>query len=146
MSAMTASDPTPTDPLISVVGLTVTYGTGAEAHTALDGVDLEVRAGERIAVVGESGSGKSTLVAAMLGLLPSAARVLGGEIRVDGTVLDPRRPQTRLLGRVVGYVPQDPLTNLDPLRRIGPQVTSSARSHGLVTRNEAPALAVEALA
>ncbi|MGO7675360.1 ATP-binding cassette domain-containing protein, partial [Rhizobium ruizarguesonis] len=80
--------------------LSVTYRRGR--HAALDGVDLDIAAGERLAIIGESGSGKSTLARALAGLLPEGTKV-GGEILWPG-LGHPSRP-----GRYFGFVFQDPV-------------------------------------
>ena len=69
--------------LLTVTGLRVDYGSGSKATPALRGVDLEIAPGEIVAVVGESGSGKSTIAHAIVQLLPTEARVRGGEIRFE---------------------------------------------------------------
>ncbi|MBP2369013.1 ABC transporter ATP-binding protein [Pseudonocardia parietis] len=120
---------TRTAPALSVRDLTVTY---ADGYTALDGVDLEVPAGERWAVVGRSGSGKTTLVRAVLGLLPPGTTVTGS-IRLDGReLLGLPEPQLReLRGRAIGYVPQDPYAACDPLRTVGHHVAEAWWTHRL---------------
>ncbi|RUM00405.1 ABC transporter ATP-binding protein [Rhizobium chutanense] len=100
--------------------LSVTYGRGVAA--ALDGIDLDITAGERLAIIGESGSGKSTLARALAGLLPDGARV-GGEMRWPG-LGHPPRP-----GRDFGFVFQDPGASLNPVLTIGEQIAEGARRH-----------------
>ncbi|GAA1843801.1 dipeptide ABC transporter ATP-binding protein [Microlunatus capsulatus] len=134
--------------LLRLAGLRVTYGSGARAVAAVRGVDLEVDAGETVALVGESGSGKSTTAHALLGLLPPAARVSAGAATLDGEALlaPGRRPPRGLLGRRVGFVPQDPMTALNPVQRVGDQVAEVLRVHGLADRAGAAERAVDALA
>jgi peptide/nickel transport system ATP-binding protein len=96
--------------------------------TALDGVDLDARPGEFVALVGQSGSGKSLFAHAVLGILPRNARV-GGRILYAGALLDPSR-QRALRGRRMVLVPQA-LTWLDPTATTGRQVGWSARAAGL---------------
>src|SRR6201998_2232493 len=101
-------------PLLSVAGLEVRFGDDAPAVRR---VDLTVRSGQTIAVVGESGSGKSTTAAAILGLLPPGVQVPAGRSVCDGvdiTSADQRRLRS-LRGADIGYVPQDPMTNLNPV-------------------------------
>lgn len=128
-------------PLLDVHGLHVAFGGAA----ALRGVDLTVRRGQTVALVGESGSGKSTTAAAVLGLLSPGGRITGGRIVFDGvdiTAADPRRMRT-IRGAVIGYVPQDPTTNLNPVWRTGFQVreTLRARNFGDVRRRSRQLLA-----
>jgi peptide/nickel transport system ATP-binding protein len=88
-------------------------------------VSLEVGRGEALGLVGESGAGKSMIGKAALGILPRAAEVTAGAILLDGTDLLSHRPaaRRRLVGASCALIPQDPLTALNPSRRVGGQVT-----------------------
>ena len=88
-------------------------------------VSLAVNSGEVRALVGESGAGKSMIGKAVLGILPRAARLTGGKILLDGEDLLTLPPKQRRakIGAKVALIPQDPLTALNPSRRVGPQVT-----------------------
>jgi peptide/nickel transport system ATP-binding protein len=126
-------------PLLSVAGLEVRFGDDA---SAVRQVDLVVRAGQTVAIVGESGSGKSTTAAAILGLLPPGGRITAGRIMFDGidlTVADRRRLRS-VRGSGIGYVPQDPMTNLNPVWRVGFQVREALRANN-VDRHAAQLLA-----
>jgi peptide/nickel transport system ATP-binding protein len=113
-------------PLLSVEGLEVGFGAQAPA---VCGVDLTVRRGQTVAVVGESGSGKSTMAAAILGLLPPGGRINAGRIVFDGRDITGahRRLLRSLRGREIGYVPQDPMTNLNPVWKVGFQIREALR-------------------
>jgi peptide/nickel transport system ATP-binding protein len=130
-------------PLLSVEGLEVRFGSH---EPAVRGVDLTVLRGHTVAVVGESGSGKSTTAAAILGLLPPGGRITGGRIVFDG--LDITSADRRLLrsirGRRIGYVPQDPMTNLNPVWKVGFQISEALRAN--TDGREARRRAVELLA
>ncbi|MGO7581357.1 ABC transporter ATP-binding protein [Rhizobium ruizarguesonis] len=100
--------------------LSVTYSRGR--NTALDRVDLDIAAGERLAIIGESGSGKSTLARALAGLLPEGAKV-------QGELLWPALGHPPRPGRDFGLVFQDPGSSLNPVLTIGEQIAEGARRH-----------------
>lgn len=122
------------DPLLSVERLEVRFGTDI---TAVQEVDLTVHRGQTVAVVGQSGSGKSTTAAAILGLLPPGGRITHGRIIFDG--VDITSANHRLLrairGRGIGYVPQDPMTNLNPVWKVGFQIREALRANSSVHRD-----------
>jgi peptide/nickel transport system ATP-binding protein len=121
---------TPDVPLLSVTGLEVKFGDDTPAVRQLD---LVVRAGQTVAIVGESGSGKSTTAAAILGLLPPGGRITAGRIIFDGidlTAADRRRLRS-VRGSGIGYVPQDPMANLNPVWRVGFQVREALRVNNI---------------
>jgi len=91
----------------------------------LRSVDLAVEAGEVRGLVGESGAGKSMIGKAVLGILPSAVSIVEGEILLDGRNLlaMSQRERRRTIGTAAALIPQDPLTALNPSRRIGRQIT-----------------------
>ena len=95
----------------------------------LHDVSLEVRGGETCGLVGESGAGKSTIAKAILGILPRTVRVTGGAVRFEGVDLMtmPTDARRRLIGKKIALIPQDPLTALNPSRRIEAQLTDGLR-------------------
>ncbi|WP_225026012.1 ABC transporter ATP-binding protein [Xinfangfangia pollutisoli] len=111
-------------PVLQVRGLDLSYDTPAGALQALRQVNLTIGKGEIVGLVGESGSGKSTLMQAILGLLPGAAKVQGGQILFQGQDLAGlSAPQMRgLLGDRISVVFQDPMTALNPVLTIGRQM------------------------
>jgi peptide/nickel transport system ATP-binding protein len=114
-------------PVLDVAGLTTDLLTERGLIRAVDGVDLTVHAGETLGIVGESGSGKSVLLRSVMGLLrPSAARI-GGSVTLSGQELIglSRRELRRLWGRSVSIVFQDPMTSLNPVMRVGNQITEA---------------------
>ncbi len=121
--------------MVDRLDATVT-GTGARV---LRGVSLEIERGEAHGLVGESGAGKSMIGKAVIGLLPHSVRVEGGAIRFDGLDLLSMRPRDRrrLTGERIAVVPQDPLTALNPSRRVAGQITD--RLTGILGRPRAKA-------
>ena len=97
-------------------------GTG---QRLLRSVDINLPAGSVRGLVGESGAGKSMIGKAVLGVLPKAVEIIEGEILLDGQDLQKVSPaeRRRLIGAKAALIPQDPLTALNPSRRIGPQIT-----------------------
>jgi peptide/nickel transport system ATP-binding protein len=139
--------------LLSVSNLTVEYAPRSRRDTHTDrgpvvrDVSFDVTAGEVVAIVGQSGSGKSTIARAILGLLPDNGHVTAGHVDVEGapiTGLSPRDWQ-RLRGRTIGFVPQDPLGSLDPLKKVGDQVAEVLIVHGIAGRRDAHRRAIELL-
>ncbi len=131
-------------PLLSVEGLKVSFGHDA----AVRGVDLSVPSGRTVAVVGESGSGKSTTAAAILGLLPPGGRITAGRIVFEGIDIASadRRTLRSIRGRAIGYIPQDPMTNLNPVWKVGFQISEALRANtsDRQTRQRAVELLAEA--
>jgi peptide/nickel transport system ATP-binding protein len=123
------ADRTMTEPLLSVVNLTIAF-TGAP-QPAVDGVSFALERGRTLGLVGESGSGKSTLALALIGLLPPAARILSGAVRLDGTDLltAPEKSLSGLRGRRIAMVFQEPTAALDPVMTIGDQVAEPLVIH-----------------
>ena len=114
-------------PLLSVHGLEVSFG----GHAAVCGLDLRVLPGQTVAVVGASGSGKSTTAAAILGLLPPGGRITAGRVMFDGVDISAtdRRTVRSIRGREIGYIPQDPMTNLNPVWKVGFQIREAVRAN-----------------
>jgi peptide/nickel transport system ATP-binding protein len=121
---------------------------GATAANILRGVSLNVDAGEVRGLVGESGAGKSMLGRAVLGLLPEHAQISGGTILFEGRDLlaMPERERRGLLGRRIALIPQDPMTSLNPVKRVGAQIAAVLRHHLGLSRHEARERSVELLA
>lgn len=132
--------------LLEVSDLRVSFPGEEGRIDAVRGVDLTVGEGEVLAVVGESGSGKSVSALAMIGLLPDQARV-SGSIRLRGRELIGLgdRPMSKLRGRSISMVFQDPLSALTPVYRVGDQVAEALLAHGRMNRKQAAARAVELL-
>ena len=120
-------------PLLSIRGLKVAFRTQKTENEVLHGIDLDLFAGETLAIVGESGSGKSTTASAIVNLLPGTGHVTAGSITLDGRELTAltRAEMERVRGRDIGFVPQDPMSNLNPVWSIGFQVKEAVRANGI---------------
>jgi peptide/nickel transport system ATP-binding protein len=131
------TEPPVTGPLLRIRGLAVRYRSGP---AVLDGLDLDVQAGECLALVGESGCGKTTLARTILGLLPRPATVTG-TIELLGNDISHASAKTRraLLGRHLGYVAQDPYAACDPIRTVHHHIEEAWRAHGALV----PAAVIE---
>ncbi|GAA2942411.1 ABC transporter ATP-binding protein [Microbacterium luteolum] len=136
-----------TEPVLSIKGLAVAFRTGSELVTAISDVNIDVAAGETVAVVGESGSGKSTTAAAVNRLLPDNGVITAGSIRFDGRELTElgENAMISLRGAGIGLVPQDPMSNLDPLMRVGDQIGEALEVHGRTSGDATTARVVELL-
>jgi oligopeptide transport system ATP-binding protein len=149
-SAPVPSPPAGGGPILTATGLSVGFRVGGsivsrirhEEHIlrAVDGVDLELRRGESLALVGESGSGKSTFARALAGLVPLSQ----GEIRLDDRAL-PRKRRSRRDQRRVQMVFQDPYASLNPRMTVGGMLTELLRVHKVVPRSEVGPYARELL-
>lgn len=135
------------DAILSIRDLRIGYPESSdEVREVVRGVDLDVRQGEIHGLVGESGSGKSQIAFSALGLLPPEAVVLGGSVTFDGTDLMAEAQSLRQArGRRIGYIPQEPMSNLDPSFTIGAQLICGLRAVKKISRNEARAELVELL-
>ncbi|MCR2824101.1 ABC transporter ATP-binding protein [Microbacterium sp. zg.Y909] len=136
-------------PLLDVTGLTTTFVGGRQPVTAVADVSLTLRRGETLGVVGESGSGKSVLSRSIMGLVSPGSRVVRtGTIVFDGTDITAlsRKKVRRLWGSQIGMVLQDPLTSLNPVKKIGAQLMETVRKHAPETnRAEAAQRSIELL-
>jgi ABC-type dipeptide/oligopeptide/nickel transport system ATPase component len=134
------------DSALEVKGLAVEFEGGVRA---VRGVSLTVPVGKTLAIVGESGSGKTTLALALLGLLPSSAKITGSAILhgVDLLSLDPRGEEMRRVrGKKIGMIFQEPAVALSPVYTVGEQIAESLRLHRGMNRAEAWSAAIAALA
>ncbi|KQW83526.1 methionine ABC transporter ATP-binding protein [Devosia sp. Root413D1] len=134
-------------PLLSVRELSIDFVTRRGSVRALDRVSFEMAPGEVLGLVGESGAGKSLSGNAIIGLIDPPGRISGGEIHLEGQRIDNLAPaeMRRLRGRSLAAIFQDPLTSLDPLMRIGEQLTETILTHLPMSRREARGRALELL-
>lgn len=132
--------------LLDVASLSTTYRSASGTVLSLDDVSFRLERGRTLGVVGESGSGKSTLLRSVMGLLPASAE-RSGSVRLAGTELAamPRGELSRLWGLKVGMIFQNPMTSLNPVVRIGRQITEVLRAHLRMSRHDARRRAVELL-
>ncbi|GAA2240776.1 ABC transporter ATP-binding protein [Herbiconiux moechotypicola] len=130
---MSGTDP---QPLLAVDDLKVSYGSRSHRTPALHGVSFSMVPGEKISIVGESGSGKSTTAHALIGLLPAGGRIDSGAVSFAGRDLTRLgdRALRAVRGAEIGLIPQDPMTSLNPVRRIGKQVEEALAVHGRAGR------------
>jgi len=136
-------------PLLEVDNLAVEFATDEGAVRAVDGISFSVSEGETLGLVGESGCGKTVTGLALLGLVPSPpGRVVSGSIRFMGQDLLQLAPaeMRRVRGSMISMIFQEPMTALNPVFRIGSQMTEVLRLHQGLTRQQARAAAIEMLA
>ncbi|MCZ2810323.1 ABC transporter ATP-binding protein [Modestobacter sp. VKM Ac-2979] len=137
----------PAAPLLEVTDLNVRFPTEDGLVHAVRGVDYSLRSGEVLGIVGESGSGKSVTSLAVMGLLPGSARVTGS-IKYRGQELlgQSDRSMSRIRGKGVSMIFQDPMTSLDPVYKVGAQIEETLRIHDKqLSSKAAEARAVELL-
>lgn len=122
-----------TEPLLKVSDLRVSFRTANGEFEAVKGVTFEIAKGETLAIVGESGSGKSTIAASINRLLAGNGRISGGSVEFDGRDLVGlgERDLNALRGAQIGLVPQDPMSNLNPMHRVGQQILEALHTHGV---------------
>ena len=136
-------------PLLEVKNLQVDFTTdeGKAVH-AVRNSSFSVYPGQWVAIVGESGSGKSTSAMAVLGLLPGTGHVVGGSIKLDGQEISgfKQKDFDKLRGSKMGLVPQDPMSNLNPVWRIGTQVKEALAANNMDIAHEKRSSLSKALA
>ncbi|HJG92485.1 MAG TPA: ABC transporter ATP-binding protein [Brachybacterium massiliense] len=135
-------------PLLQIQDLDVTFTTSAGDVPAVRGANLAVYPGQTVAIVGESGSGKSTTAMAISQLLPRNGAITGGRIDFQGRDISRATGKEilALRGSEIGLVPQDPMSNLNPLWRVGFQIKETLVANGVATGKEADTRVVELLA
>jgi len=111
-------------PLLDIQDLEVSFRSNSGAVPAVRGVSLTVYPGQTVAIVGESGSGKSTTAHSIINLLPGTGTVTAGRILFEGRDLAQAKEKdfVDIRGSQIGLVPQDPMSNLNPVWKIGFQI------------------------
>ena len=136
-------------PLLEVKDLAIdfTTDTGKPVHAVRD-ANFTVYPGQWVAIVGESGSGKSTSAMAVLGLLPGTGHVVNGSIKLDGQEIAGAKQSEfdKLRGTKMGLVPQDPMSNFNPVWRIGSQVKEALKANNMDVAHEKRSALAKALA
>ena len=132
-------------PILSMRKVDIAFGSKKKPIDTVFGVDLDIYPGETVAVVGESGSGKSTTAHAIMGLLPGGGHVTGGTITFDGEDITHASPTrlTELRGSQIGLIPQDPMSNLNPVWSIGSRIKEALKANNVVSGSEAHKRAIE---
>ena len=140
-------DPMASVPVLEVTDLEVGFPTDHGVVRAVDRVSFRLERGETLGIVGESGSGKSMLARSVMGMTPASATT-AGEVRINGVDLRTMSPKTlrKYWGAQVSMVFQDPMTSLNPVVRVGRNLTEILRTHGVADRREAKQRAKELLA
>ncbi|MFC3300359.1 ABC transporter ATP-binding protein [Arthrobacter agilis] len=134
-------------PLLEVRNLAVSFRTTHGEVQAVEDASFTLKRGSALAIVGESGSGKSTTAMACIGLLPGNGRVTSGSILFEGqdlVHLSEAKMRT-IRGRAIGLVPQDPMSNLNPVTKIGTQVAETLLVHGMATKKNVKQRVIDVL-
>ena len=131
--------------LLSVRDIVVRYETKDEVVEAVNGVSFDLNYGEAIGLVGETGAGKTTIARTILRILPTPpARFVSGEIWFDGEKLN-EESMKRIRGKRISMVFQDPMTALNPVKRVGWQIAEGIRFHEGISKKAADEKAKEML-
>ena len=142
------SEVTPRQTVLDVKNLQTVFFTNSGLFRAVDDVSFSVRRGETLAIVGESGCGKSVSALSIMRLVPDPpGRIVGGSVVLEGTdLLELDEAEMRQVrGNRISMIFQEPMTSLNPVMRIGDQITEAVRLHRDMTRQQAWEQAVEML-
>jgi len=134
-------------PLLSIRGLTISFPTQAGPKAVVDGLDLDIAAGEVVGIVGESGSGKSLTALAILRLIARPGRISAGAIFFEGKDILARSEaqMQQLRGAAISMIFQEPMSSLNPVFTIGDQIGEPLRLHRGLDRQSARKAALELL-
>ena len=133
------------DILVNINNLSVTFTAGRKPVRAVDGVNLQIRRGEVVALIGESGSGKSVTLRSILKLHPPRKTIMQGSIEVDGKEVLKMTPSelADFRGSMASMIFQEPLLALDPVYTVGDQIIEAIRRHENIDKAAAHARALE---
>ena len=136
------------DPLLEITDLEVAFQSSTGMVPAVRKANLTIYPGQSVAIGGESGSGKSTTAHAIINLLPGTGKITGGSIKLRGEELvgKSRKAMEKIRGKEIGLVPQDPMSNLNPVWKIGFQVREALKANNVVRGSEVEARVNELLA
>ena len=131
--------------ILSVKDLRINFRAYGGLVQAVRGIDFNLHRGETLAIVGESGSGKSVSIKAIMGILANNAIIESGEILYDGMDLTKVHEDEfhRIRGKRIGLIFQDPLSALNPIMKIGHQITEVLRLNDKMNKHDARAKALE---
>jgi len=138
----------PSKPLVEIRDLEIEFTTQGGTVNALKGVSFDIFPGETVAIVGESGSGKSTTAHGIINLLPDNGKITGGQVLFEGKDLTTAKKSElyKVRGRDIGFVPQDPMSNLNPVWSVGFQVREAIKANGIASsKKDVNARAIEVL-
>ena len=136
------------DMVLDVKNLQTVFFTNSGLFKAVDDVSFTVRRGETLAIVGESGCGKSVSALSIMRLVPDPpGRIVGGSVTLEGTdlLVVSDAEMRRIRGNRISMIFQEPMTSLNPVMRIGDQITEVVQLHRSMTNKEAWTQAVEML-
>jgi len=135
------------EPLLSVENLTTVFDARPEPVVAVNDVSFQIRKGETLGLVGESGSGKSVTAFSIIRLVQEPGRVVAGKVFFQGKDLLalPEDEMRAIRGAGIGFVFQEPMAALNPVMRVGAHIAEALTVHGLASRHDARARAIELL-
>src|SRR5690625_541747 len=135
-------------PLLDIENLKTYFYQKDSVVPAVDGVDLQIKKGETVALVGESGCGKSMTSLSIMGLVPSpGGKIVDGSVKLEGTDLTKLTEDElcKVRGKDISMIFQEPMTSLNPVLTIGEQIIEVITYHQEVSRNEARKIGIEML-